>query len=289
MRKLLALLLLLAALSCRRQTEDATYIGVLEGTVVHVPALTGGRIVRLPVEEGQQVEPGDTVAVVDTTELVLQGQLLTAGLDELAAQEEVALTQLRRAAADLEYVRQKHQRLDALYRDQATPRQSLDDLGNVLQQSRSAHDAARQQARALEAKRRQLEVQLALVRKRMADAVALAPAAGLVTTRYYEPGEAVPPLQPVVELVEVQQLEVKVYVPEEKLPAVSPGQPVSVRVDGLDREQPGRVSWVSPKAEFTPKSVLTPQTRAALVYAVKIAVPNPERILKHGMPVEVRL
>jgi HlyD family secretion protein len=68
---------------------------------------------------------------------------------------------------------------------------------------------------------------------------------------------------------------------------VKHGQEVKIRVDGVRETLPGRVSWVSPKAEFTPKTILTPETRTSLVYAVKVTVPNPKRILKHGMPVEV--
>jgi HlyD family secretion protein len=283
------LLLLLLLLGCQRPAEDSTYIGVLEGTILHVPALTGGQIVRLPVAEGDQVQAGDTLAVIDTTELSLQGRQLEASLEELAVQEEIARTNLGRTSADLEYVREKHQRVGVLYQSQAAPRQNLDDVGNLLQQSRSARETTRQQARGLEARRRQLEAQLAILHKKMADAVVIAPANGLVSTRYFEPGEAVPPLQAVVELVQVHQLEVRIYVGVEKLPAVQHGQEVEVRADGLDQALKGTIAWISPKAEFTPKTILTPQTRAALVYAVKVVVPNPERVLKHGMPVEVRL
>ncbi|MSR82421.1 MAG: hypothetical protein EXS58_05775 [Candidatus Latescibacteria bacterium] len=96
----------------------------------------------------------------------------------------------------------------------------------------------------LEAKDKQLLIQLELIRKKEADAVILAPVGGMVASRYFEPGEAV---------------------------------------------LPGQVIWVSERAEFTPKTILTPETRAALVYAVKVLVANPEGVLKHGMPVEVEL
>jgi HlyD family secretion protein len=73
------------------------------------------------------------------------------------------------------------------------------------------------------------------------------------------------------------------------LPQVKYGQQVHLHVDGVSEALPGQVSWVSERAEFTPKTILTPETRAALVYAVKVLVDNPEGMLKHGMPVEVGL
>ena len=147
----------------------------------------------------------------------------------------------------------------------------------------------RQQTRTLDARRKQLEAQIATVRKKLTDARITAPTDGLVSARYYEPGEAVPPLRPILELVHHEKMEVKIYLSEKQLPQIKIGQTVTIRVDGVDEELPGRVAWVSPKAEFTPKTILTPEPRTSLVYAVKVAVSNPDGLLKHGMPVEVSL
>lgn len=274
-------------LSCEKHSNNATYTGVLEGTSIHVPALTGGKIVQILVDTGQEVTVGDTLAVLDTTELVLQHRQVQAALEELQVQEEIARTHLRRSKTDVDYIQEKYERIQRLYEQQAMPKQSLDDLGNQVQQAQSAYEVTRQQIRSLTARRKQLEAQIDTIRKKISDAVIIAPTNGLITTRYYEIGEAIPPLQPIVELMHIRDLEVKIYIPEKRLPEVKHGQEVKIRVDGLDEELPGRIRWVSPKAEFTPKTILTPDTRTALVYAVKITVPNPKRVLKHGMPVEV--
>jgi len=282
-----ATLCLLALLGCQKQEGPATYTGVLEGRSTRVPALVGGRLLEVRVEEGDPVAVGDTLALVDTLELAIQTRQVEAARAELAVQRELAATAMERAALDLGYAEEKAGRIRALAQDQALPRQSADDLGHQVDLARSARQSAGQQLQLLAAKENQLLVQLEMIRKKEADAVVLAPSAGVVASRYCEPGEAVLPMQAVVELLQVAQLEVRIYVPQAQLPQVRYGQQVQLRVDGVAEPIAGQVSWVSEKAEFTPKTVLTPETRAALVYAVKVRVDNPEGALKHGMPAEV--
>jgi HlyD family secretion protein len=286
---LTAILFALLILGCSSKSHRDIYTSVLEGKSIHVPALTGGQIVAIFVDAGQEVAAGDSLAVIDTTDLVLQRQQAQATREELIVQEDIYRTNLDRARADLDYFQKKYERVKSLYEKQATPEQNLDDLENQLQQVQSAYKAAQDQIQILQAQRKQLEAQLGSIRKKIADAVIVAPTDGLVASRYYEKGEAIPALQPILELLHISELDAKIYIPEEMLSQVKPGQPVSIRVDGLAEDLPGRVSWISPKAEFTPKTILTPETRTSLVYAVKVTVPNPKRVLKHGMPVEVIL
>ncbi|MDQ7065866.1 MAG: efflux RND transporter periplasmic adaptor subunit [candidate division KSB1 bacterium] len=278
-----------AIAGCRANGSSDSYTGILEGTSIQVPALTAGRIVRSFVETGSLVQRGDTLAVIDTTELHLQWQQLLAKREELESNREAAQTALRQAQSDVAYLQKKFDRLKRLYESETTPKQSLDDLSQQLQRAKTALANARNKLRTLDALQAQLDAQIALVRKKINDSTIVSPHAGTVTTLYYETGEAVPPMAPVAELIDTQELTVKIYVAEAVLPHVRVGQKATLRVDGLDRELKGQVTWISPKSEFTPKSILTPETRSTLVYAVKVTVRNPEGILKHGMPVEVVL
>ena len=162
-------------------------------------------------------------------------------------------------------------------------------MTNQLQQAQTGLQNARQTFQSLEARRKQALAQLGLVKKKIKDAVIIAPAGGIVSEKYFELGEAVPSMSPIVEIIEIEKVDVKIYISEKKLPQVKYGQEARVQVDGYNKELNGTISWVSPKAEFTPKSILTPETRTSLVYAVKISIPNSDGILKHGMPVEVFL
>ncbi|MDZ7372693.1 MAG: efflux RND transporter periplasmic adaptor subunit [candidate division KSB1 bacterium] len=275
--------------SCRSQKQQEVFTGLAEGRAVLVPALVGGKILELRADEGETVAKGDTLAVLDTLELVLERRSLLASLRELEVQESLAKANLERAADDLSYARQRYERVRALHSQGAATDQSHEDAQNVLSRAQSAYQTAQLQLQAVRAKREQLLAQLRVLDKKIADSVILSPEAGVVTERFFEPGEAIAPYRPIFEVTRIDLMEVKIYVPEAYLPRVKPGARATVRADGLTQELEGTVAWISSKAEFTPRSILTPETRASLVYAVKIRVPNPNHVLKDGMPVEVVL
>jgi|YelNatPaOPRAMG01_1025707.scaffolds.fasta_scaffold00942_4 HlyD family secretion protein len=287
-RSVLVLLTLILT-SCGRQEKHNVFTGLVEGRAVLVPALVGGRILEMRVEEGKAIAAGDTVAVLDTLELALQRRQLEAGLRELQVQEELARSGLERATQDLNYARQRFERIRALHADGAATDQAYEDALNLLSKSETACRTAQLQLESLRAKKEQLLAQLRLVAKKIEDSVIRSPESGIVTQRFFEPGEAVAPYRPVIEVTRLDAVEVKIYVPESYLPRIQLGGEVVVRADGLGSSLKGTVAWVSSKAEFTPKSILTPETRASLVYAVAIQVPNPGHVLKDGMPVEVTL
>jgi HlyD family secretion protein len=265
------------------------YTGVLEGTVVKVPALTGGEITDILVEEGQTVQEKQTLAIIDTTDLMLQRLQLSAQLEELLIQTEIAQTQLERTEKDLTYTQEKFERISSLYRKNSIPRQNLDDIENQLQQVTTANITALQQVRALRIKAKQLNTQHQQIEKRIADATISAPLPGIVSSIYFEPGEAIPPFGSLLEITSIREMETQIYIDEELLTQIRHGQEVHISVDGLDSSLTGNISWISPKAEFTPKTILTPETRTSLVYAVKVKIENMQRILKHGMPVVITL
>jgi HlyD family secretion protein len=269
--------------------ENGGYSAVVEGTTIQVPALVGGKLLMVKVETGDVVSVGDTMAVVDTTELHLQMRQLDATKAELAAQLKAAQLQLRQAEATVTYLNEKVQRIEEMVKNNAAPQQSLDDLSLQLKNARFAKQTARQNIETLQTKAQQLDAQAALLSKKIRDAVITAPASGTVTEVYYEIGEAVSPFSPLAEITKTDEVTVKIYVTEPHLPVIKVGQKATIYVDGLGESLQGEVVWISPKAEFTPKNILTPETRTSLVYAVKITVKNPKKILKHGMPVSVTL
>jgi HlyD family secretion protein len=265
------------------------YTGVLEGTVVKVPALTGGKILSLLTEDGQNVTKGQALAVIDTTDLMLQRLQVSAQLEELEIQNEIARTQLSKSEKDLNYIREKYDRISRLYRENSVPRQNLDDIENQLQQVTSLETTARQQILSLVARKKQLNIQHRQIDKKIADAKISAPLSGIVSSTYFEESEAIQPGGALLEITSIHTMETKIYINEKMLSQVRHGQHVKISVDGIDSTWGGKISWISPKAEFTPKTILTPETRTSLVYAVKIALENRDQILKHGMPVVINL
>ena len=279
----------LVTVGCQRGKTVKHFTSVVEGKTVDVPALVGGKVVSLAVNTGDAVKQGQKIALVDTTELALQKAQLSAAVQEVQARKAILQTQFERARADMEYARTRLDRTEKLFQQNTVPQQTLDDVRNQFQRVRSAYLAAKQQLATVTASEQKLQAQIRLVEKKIRDAQIVSPLDGIVTTKYLEAGEAVPPMAPVVEITHLDRVWVKIFISERMLAGVKPGQEAKIFIDGTDRTLTGKVVWISPRAEFTPKNILTPETRTSLVYAVKIDVPNPDGLLKIGMPVEVAL
>lgn len=263
--------------------------GIIEGTTVNVPAQTGGLLLAMNVDEGQEVQVGQVVAVVDTEKLVYQLQQIESGLQEVAVQRRINANLLEKAKLDFQHIETKYSRFKELYEKNSASQQTIDDLKNAYDLAATQLENAQQNLKIVEAKQGSLEAQAKLLKRQIADATITAPNAGTVSVKYFEAGEMTPTGAPVVEIIDLQTMWTKVYVSELLLSKIKAGQPAEIRIDGAEQTLSGKVSWISPKAEFTPKNILTEESRTSLVYAVKVEVENPDRILKHGMPVEIVL
>ena len=123
----------------------------------------------------------------------------------------------------------------------------------------------------------------------LADATFKSPAAGTVTERLVDPGEIIAPLTPVLVVTDLANVWVNVFIDEPYVPQIRLGQTATVFTDAGDAGISGKVSFVSPRAEFTPRNVQTAEERSKLVYRIKIDIENPDGVLKQGMPVEAEL
>lgn len=282
-----ALLLLASCANKDNSTFQAS--AIVEGTAIKVAAQTGGYLLKLSVDEGDDVASGDTLALVDVEKLSYQLEQVQASLDELEVQHRLASTNLRRAQQDYDYAKTKYARYLDLFQKNAASQQALDDLKNAYDRANTALDAAKQSLQAIASKEKGLEAQTKLLQRQINDAMVKAPVSGTITTRFYDAGETISSNAPVVELVDLSKMWTKVYVSETYLPKIKIGQPAQVKIDGTEQTLAGSVAWISAKAEFTPKNILTEESRTALVYAVKINIENPARVLKHGMPVSIVL
>jgi len=280
---------LVICVGCSDDDRDHQYTGILEGTSVQVPALTPGQIIKIPVHTGTYVEKGQLLAIIDSTDLVYQREQLLAARDELLIQLTTAQNNLSRANKDYNYLKTTYARIDNLYKSESVTKQQLDDVTNNLEKSQTYLSNARQSLNQIAAGQKKIEAQIKSVNKKISDARIISPLSGIITTIYYEAGEAIPQFSPIMEIIDIKNIEVKIYISEELLSSIKYEQEVTVLVDGMDESLKGQIIWVSPRAEFTPKTILTPNTRTSLVYAIKISIPNNEGILKHGMPVVISL
>ena len=283
------LLMAIFILACGSGNNENEYTAVIEGTVVKVPALTGGQITAMLVDVGNRVDSGQTLALVDTTELDLQRRQLLASLEEIAVQSRIAGTNVARTRDELRYIQTKFDRISGLYQAESVPLQNYDDVKNQLDQVNKSLLTAEQQQQSLNARKEVVRAQIALLDKKINDATIRSPRAGIISAKYFETGEAVPPGQPILELTDISKVDTRIYVGESLLASLKHGQAADVQIDGSDQQLTGHLSWISPKAEFTPKSIMTPETRTSLVYAVEVSIENRNDLLKHGMPVVIKL
>ena len=270
-----------------------------------------GRIVELPVQEGQYVKQGDLLARLDNDDYGQQVSVDEATVGTREAELELAVAGSRvqeiRAAkqtlidaqADLELKRAEFRRRQALLAEQGVSREDLDNAASNLKRAQATYERVKQTHNQIMEGTRKEEIAvrranlafareaLQMSRVKLAYTVLSAPVSGVVLVRHTELGEVVSPGTPVVTIADVDHLWVRGYLNETDLGRVRWGQSATVHTDTYpDKAYQGRVSFISSQAEFTPKSVETHKERVTLVYRIKIDLDNPNHELKPGMPAD---
>jgi len=281
-------LVALLVVACNGDAEPDAY-GTFEAVDVVVSAETAGRLIRYDPDEGSRFEAGAVVGVVDTTQMALQRPELEAERAGADARARQATAEAAAIEAELETARielGRTQRLAA--RDAATPRQ-LDEAGTRVRTLEERLAAARHQASGANDQVRAVEAKVAQLEDRLDRSRIRSPVGGTVLTSFVEAGEFVQPGQPLFRIAALDTLTLRAWVSETSLSSVRLGDEVTVNVDAPEgrRAFRGTVTWVADEAEFTPTPIQTREERTDLVYAVKIRVPNPDGVLKIGMPADV--
>ena len=288
--------------------------GTVEAREIDLAFQVGGRIATLRVDEGDSVQIEQEVATLDAHDFELalsnaiaQAEAAQAALAALRAgtriQElRVAEAQLAKAQADLDYIRVEFKRIADLVTkklaaqdqlDQARQRQNVALAGveQALQNLALLREGPRredidQAAATLRARQATVET----TRRQLEYTRLQSPVAGMVSVRLVEAGEIVSPGKTVLRIAELSRPWVRAYLNEKDLTRVRLGQAAQIRIDGLPGKVfEGRLSFISPTAEFTPKTVETHALRVDMVYRVKVQVDNPDGVLKLGQPADVVL
>ncbi len=285
--------------------------GHIEATLTDLSFKVPGKVAQVAVEEGDDVAAGQTVARLEDQDLrqevaVAEARVAAAEANLLKLKTgsrpqdiKSAEAALASARADLADKERDLKRQQELYRRGSSAKATLD-------KAQTAHDLAAEAARraveglslAREGFRREdiaagqadldlARASLALARTKLSYATLVSPTAGVVLVRDAEPGEVVAVGTPVLTLGDMDGVWLEAYLPETELAKVRLGHPAEVSTDSFPgKRYPGKVSFISSKAEFTPKTVETAKERVTLVYRTKIRVDNPGHGLKPGMPGE---
>lgn len=290
LNRYLAGVLLAVVLAGCSSAEKSDAYGQFEATETTVSAEATGKLLHFDVEEGMDLEAAQPVGQIDTAKLTLQRDELQARIEavearivNINAQVEVQQSELETAETDLERIRN-------LAKDGAATRKQLDDAQARVRTIRRQIHAQQTQKQSVRAEINALQAQLAQLEDRIEDARIVNPVRGTVLVSFAEPFEMVQSGQPLYRIAGLDTLVLRVYVSGAQLPGVKLGQEVQVLVDKNAEENgslTGRVSWIASQAEFTPQQIQTKEERVTQVYAVKVRVPNPDGILKIGMPGEV--
>jgi HlyD family secretion protein len=290
----------------------------LSGNIEAHESLVGfkvpGRIVDLPIEEGQQVEQGALLARLDDADykqrvsideatVRVRDSSLALTLAGTRQQEVKAAQQtMKDAEADLDEKKIDNQRAQQLFVKDEVSAQERDLTATALKRAEAIFKASQQRYNeAVEGSRKEdiaiahanlneAGANLGLSQVNLGYTVLRAPFAGVVTVRQAELGEVVSPGSPVITLSDLDHIWLRAYVAETDLGRIHWGQEATITTDTYPGKQyHGRISFISPDAEFTPKSVQTYKERVTLVYRIKIDIDNPNHELKPGMPADTRI
>jgi HlyD family secretion protein len=298
----------LLALGCKNGNDLHDASGVFEADEVIVSSEVGGKILMFKPDEGTRLSVGDSVVVIDATNIRLQKEQVEASIDALSdkttdvgPQVQLLRDQLEVQETQMANLERERQRFEKLVKADAATGKQLDDIISQIDQLKKQMDVTRQQIkvqltitgtqnRGVLSEKEPLGKRVAQLDDQLKRSVVVNPVNGTVLTKYAEAGEVTSPGKALYKVADLDVMRLKAYLTGDQLATVKLGQAVKVAVDngkGSFRNYEGKVTWISDKAEFTPKTIQTKDERANLVYAVKIDVKN-DGYLKIGMYGEVR-
>ena len=284
---------LLAAACGRNGDFDAT--GTFEATEVVVSAEATGRILRFDAEEGDRLEAGRQVGAIDTVQLYLQKLQLERQRASVVSNRPDIAKQVVSLREQIAKQQTERRRVENLLRDGAATTKQLDDIDAQIKvldgQLEAQLSTLRNNAASIDENSSSIELQIARIEDQLAKCRIASPVAGTVLAKYSEAGELASVGRPLMKVADLDRIYLRAYFTSDQLAALKLEQEVTVTADfgGDSRiDYPGRIVWIASESEFTPKTIQTRDSRANLVYAVKIAVENDGR-LKIGLYGEVEL
>ena len=280
--------------SCGNNEKEFDATGTFEATEVTVAAEQSGALMHFDINEGDELALGKEVGLVDTTQIWLKIQQAGATKAVYQSQKPDREAQIAATRQQLAKAKQEQQRYKELVADGAAPSKMLDDATNQVQVLQKQLDAQisslNTNTNALNKQMEATDVQVDQLRDQLRKCHISTPIAGTVLEKYVEKGEFVATGKPLFKMADTKNMFIRAYVTSAQLKDIKVGQQAKVFADygdGQKKEYEGTVSWISSKSEFTPKTILTDDERADLVYALKVAIKN-DGYVKIGMYGEVK-
>lgn len=290
----IGMLLLAGLCACSsEQNYDAT--GTFEATEVTISAESTGKIISLSAEEGQTVQMGEILGEIDSTQYCLQRKQLRAQQNAILSSRPDVQKQL--AATDEQIIKFKTElsRVENMLKDGAASRKQLDDVQAQLRIAEGQKEALlstlTSNTSTINSNAAALGAQIDLLSDNIKKCQITSPINGTIISKYSQKGEFTAVARPLFKVADLENMYVRAYFTSEQLSSISLGQEVKVIADyGADEQKKytGKIVWIASKSEFTPKGIQTKDSRANLVYAVKVAVKN-DGLLKIGLSANIIL
>jgi HlyD family secretion protein len=284
----------LMTVACGNNKKEYDATGTFEATEVTVAAEQSGTLMVFDINEGDEIALGKEVGLIDTTQIWLKIQQVGATKAVYQSQKPDMEKQIAATRQQLTKARQDQQRYKELVADGASPSKMLDDATNqveVLQKQLDAQiSSLNTNTNALNKQMAATDIQVSQLKDQLQKCHITTPIKGTVLEKYVERGEFVAIGKPLFKMADTEQMFIRAYVTSAQLQTVKIGQKAKVFADygeGQKKEYEGTVSWISSRSEFTPKTILTDDERADLVYALKVAIRN-DGYVKIGMYGEVK-
>jgi HlyD family secretion protein len=285
--------------------------GNIEAINITVSAKVSGEIIQILKDEGTQVIKGDTVLIIDPETLELKLAEANATREYAEAQYNLLLKgsrkedvnqaeeNLNQAQISLELAEKDKERMVNLYKSKSITKKQYDDAVANYQIALARFNSAKENFNKIknlarpeeliqaEANLKRQEANLQLIQKSLNDCYVTSPTNGFIVKKFVEPGETTGMMSSLFQVSDLTKVELVIYIPETQLGKIKLGQTADVYVDTYpEKPYEGKVIYISPEAEFTPKNIQTQEERTKLVFAVKVQIPNPDFELKSGMPAD---
>lgn len=313
---LIVILIALTFYGCndKEPENEINASGTIESTDVTVSSKIAGQILNILVDEGSIIKSDDILVVLDHELLDIQLRQAAAGVDIAQAQLDLLLSgarkediklaqdQVESAKINLDQATSDKNRFEKLYETNTITLKQLEDVVTkyeiALNQYNSADEnlvkikniTRKEDIESAKANVQKNKVSMELIQQNIDDCTIKSPVTGIVSKKFSEVGEYLTPGSSVMKISDLKTVNLYIYITEPELGKIKLGQSADVTIDSYkDKIYKGEIIYISPEAEFTPKSIQTKEERTKLVYSVKIKIPNPDLDLKSGMPADAKL
>ncbi len=274
--------------SCSVDDNKSDAYGNFEATELIVSAQANGELLLFDLEQGDMIEKNKIVGLIDTTDLALKKKLLSQQKLTISSQLSSIDSEMEVVKQQLANNRTNQKRIKKLFAKGAATQKQLDDINGLVDLNVAQIRAVQSKKQSISDQMTGIDVQVEQVNEIINKSLIKNPVTGTILLKYAEQGELAGLGKPLYKLADLSRMKLKAYISGDQLAQIEIGQEVAVLYDKNAKENnsiQGKVIWISPSAEFTPKTIQTKEERVNLVYAIKVLVPNNGEI-KIGMPGE---